>query len=55
MKPALRAPGTMLLKLRYDKTLSSFAFNFNLRRYTMAGKAGDALMAGLVGRCRLSR
>jgi len=24
------------LKLKYDKLLSSFAFNFNLRRYNMA-------------------
>ena len=25
----------MLLKLRHDGPLSNFAFNFNLRRYTM--------------------
>jgi len=34
MKPVLKAPGTMLLKLRYDEPLSSFAFSFNLRRYS---------------------
>ena len=35
MKPMLKAPGTKRLKLTYDELLSSFAFNFNLRRYTM--------------------
>jgi len=35
MKPVLKAPGTMLLKLRYDGPLSNFGFNFDLRRYTM--------------------
>ena len=29
----------MLLKLRYNGPLSNFAFNFNLRRYTMAPRA----------------
>jgi len=33
IKPTLKAPGSMLLKLRYDGPLSEFAFNFNLRRY----------------------
>jgi len=33
MKPVLKAPGTMLLKLRYDVPLSNFVFKFNLRRY----------------------
>ena len=28
---------TQRLKLEYDKLLSSFAFNFNLRRYAMVG------------------
>jgi hypothetical protein len=36
MKPALKAPGTKPLKLKYDELLSSFAFNFNLRRYIKA-------------------
>jgi len=35
MKPMLKAPGTKRLKLKYIKLLSRFAFNFNLRRYTM--------------------
>ena len=35
MKPALKAPGYMHLKLRYDGPLSDFAFDFNLRRYTV--------------------
>ena len=35
MKPVLKAPGTMLLKLIYDEPLSNFAFNFNLRRFIM--------------------
>jgi hypothetical protein len=34
MKPKLKPPGTKRLKLQYDGLLSSFAFNFNLRRYT---------------------
>ena len=33
MKAMLKAPGTKRLKLTHDKLLSSFAFNFNLRRY----------------------
>jgi len=36
MKPVLKAPGSMLLKLRCDETLSNFGFNLNLRRYMMA-------------------
>ena len=34
IKPTLKPPGTKRLKLKYDELLSSFAFNFNLRRYT---------------------
>jgi hypothetical protein len=37
MKPVLKSPGPMPLKLRFDGPLSSFAFNFNLRRYKKAG------------------
>jgi len=33
-KPTVKAPGSMLSKLRYDGPVSNFAFNFNLRRYT---------------------
>ena len=32
----LKAPGTKCLNLKYDKLLSSFAFNFKLRRYIKA-------------------
>jgi hypothetical protein len=37
MIPVLKAPGSMLLKLRYDEPLSNFAFKFNMRRYTVEG------------------
>ena len=33
MKTVLKAPGTRRLKLNYDGLVSSFAFNFDLRRY----------------------
>jgi len=33
IKPWLKAPGNKRLKLKYDKLLSSVAFNWNLRRY----------------------
>jgi hypothetical protein len=33
IKPTLKAPGTQRLKPRYDESVPSFAFNFNLRRY----------------------
>jgi hypothetical protein len=36
MKPTLKAPGTKLLKLQCQKLVSSFGFNFNLRRYIQA-------------------
>ena len=39
IEPTLKAPGDMLLKLRYDGPVSKFAFKFNLRRHTKAGKA----------------
>jgi hypothetical protein len=29
----MKAPGIMLLKLKYDKSLSIFVFKFNLSRY----------------------
>ena len=35
-KPTLKPLGRQLLKLKYDKQLSNFAFKFNLRRYIMA-------------------
>jgi len=34
IKPTLKAPGTRRLRLNYDELLSSFAFKFNLRRYS---------------------
>ena len=34
MKPMLKALKTMRLKLKCDEPLSSFAFKFNLHRYT---------------------
>jgi len=36
MKPMLKPPGTMRLKLHCHILLSTFAFKFNLRRYTAA-------------------
>ena len=36
IKPTMKAPGTKLLKLDFDELLSSFAFKFDLRRYTKA-------------------
>ena len=32
----------MLLKLNYDKLLSSFAFNFNMRSYNKAAAQSEA-------------
>ena len=36
IKPTLKPPGTKRLKLKCDVLLSTFAFKFNLRRYTGA-------------------
>ena len=38
--PTLTPPKTERLQLQYDVTLSSFAFNFNLRRYVKVLAAG---------------
>jgi hypothetical protein len=35
MKPVLTTPGSKRLKLNYDEPLSSFAFEFSLRRHTL--------------------
>ena len=43
IKPTLKAPRTKRLKLKYNKLLSSFAFNFNLRRYTKAPQKFGAM------------
>jgi hypothetical protein len=49
------------LKLKYDKLLSIFGFNFNLRRYNAVDKDGMVSFAGVddddvnvVGRCGLT-
>jgi hypothetical protein len=34
VKPTLKPPGTKRLNLKYDKVLSSFASEINLRRYS---------------------
>ena len=39
LKPMLKPPGTKRLKLNYDILLSTSAFKFNLRCYTMATEA----------------
>ena len=46
IKPTLKAPVTKRLKLKYDKLLSSFAFNFNLRHYIL-GQTRLNVWAGL--------
>jgi len=33
IKPTLKSPGTMRLKLEFDELRSIFAFKFSLRRY----------------------
>ena len=48
----LKAPGTRRFKPKYDELLLSFAFNFNLRRYTEehgAAILGRALHIGVAG------
>jgi hypothetical protein len=35
MKPTLKAPGIHFLTLKYDESLSTFAFNFKFRRYSL--------------------
>ena len=43
------------MNLTYDEVLSKYAFNCNLRHYTMMGKGLALLAMGLlVGRCRLT-
>ena len=38
MKPLLKAPGTTLLKLRYDEPDANVTFKFNLRRYSVVAR-----------------
>ena len=40
IRPTLNSPGIKLLKLKYDKPLSIFGFEFNLRRYTAGTTCG---------------
>ena len=37
IKPELKAPEIKLLTLKYDESLSTSAFNLNLRRYSEGG------------------
>jgi hypothetical protein len=53
IKPTLKAPGTKRLKLKYYSLPSSFAFKFNLRRYTKV-EAHKTLRDATVGRCTLT-
>jgi hypothetical protein len=39
MRSMLKAPDTQRLKLKNDNLLSNFAFEFNLRRYSVAPTA----------------
>jgi hypothetical protein len=54
----LKAPDTKRVKLTYDELLSSFAFHFNLRRYTKRPQyladVYDEAAHPAVGRCRLT-
>jgi hypothetical protein len=43
MEPTLKVPVAKLLKLKYDKLLSNFAFKFNLRRYTKGAYSMDGM------------
>ena len=54
MNPKLKAPGTKRLKLFFVNLLSSFAFDFNLRRYIKAVQNG-ASSPLKVRRCKLNR
>jgi len=52
MKPTLKAPGSTRLKLIHDEALSTLAFKFKLRHYTMGGNA--VIDNTEVSRCRLT-
>jgi hypothetical protein len=62
MEPTMKATGSKRLKVKYDQLLSNVAFNFNLRRYSVAGIIAKTCVAPLdrartmiqVGRCRLT-
>jgi len=53
MKPKLKPPETTCLKLKWDIVLSTFAFKFNMRRYTEVLPA-QVMQRILAGRCRLT-
>jgi len=44
LQPKLEPPGISSSKLKYDKSLSKFAFTFNLRRYAVAVSEHSALL-----------
>jgi len=46
IKFTFKAPGPQRLKLEFDVLLSSFAFKFNLRRYTSVGRSAWATTGG---------
>jgi hypothetical protein len=55
MKPVLKRPGTKRLKLKHNRLLSSYAFNFNLRRYAKEIKTHVVQnLQTVVRQCRLS-
>jgi len=65
MKSTLKEHGFKRLKLKCDTLLSSFALNFNLRRYnkgcesisgacTAKSGVGESCGTSSVGRCRLT-
>ena len=43
IRPTLKAPRTKRLKLNCGEPLSNYAFNFNLRRYNLAGLDDDLI------------
>ena len=53
IKPTLKAPGSMLSKLRYDGPVSNFAFNFSLRRYMKGQFWSCSLAGGVLGTSRV--
>jgi len=48
INPMLKAPGTKHLKLKYYKLLSSFAFKFNLCRYTLALRVMSSIRVNVI-------
>ena len=48
IKPVLKPPGTILLKLSRDGPLSKVAFKFNLRRHKLVSSARRVLLKALM-------